>query len=120
MFNYDTTVILLFINSINALYGSTGCHDNAQFHIFFLSVHIYMKDGENDLLHQTKHLIELKFMTRHLLGKKMKWSHSSNAQVLVFYFTRYFTTCPGYCVTFFKMLSQIESETALNQQNPGM
>lgn len=62
-------VILLFINSINALHGSSGCHDNAQFHIFFLSVHIYMKDSENGLLHQTKHLIKLKFMSRHLLGK---------------------------------------------------
>ena len=51
------------------IYGSSGCHDNAQFHIFFLSVHIYMKDSENGLLHQTKHLIKLKFMYRHLLGK---------------------------------------------------
>lgn len=49
------------------------------FYIFFLSVHIHMKDSENALLHQTKHLIKLKFMSRHLLGKKMKSSHSSNA-----------------------------------------
>ena len=100
-------VILLFINSINALHGSSGCHDNAQFHIYFLSVHIYMKDSENGLLHQTKHLIKLKFMSRHLLGK-----NSYACSIL----PGNFTTCPGYCATFFKMLSQIESQTALTKQ----